>query len=100
MQSQKEVLSQNDKRVTGLDRRMTSLFLNRTSRREEQSNPQSTEANMLQSLGGTERHNNLHSPSLWRCPSLKGKGQGNVGSILQQMSHTMCIIQYASSNNY
>lgn len=34
--------------ITGLDCRMTSLFLNHTSGRGEQSNPQCTKANMLQ----------------------------------------------------
>lgn len=48
--------------ITGLDCRMTSPFLGHTSRRGEQSNPQSTEANMLQSLGGAERNNNLCTP--------------------------------------
>lgn len=48
--------------ITGLDCRMTSLLLHHASRRGEQSNPQSTEANVLQSLGGTERHNHLCTP--------------------------------------
>lgn len=50
--------------TTGLDCRMTSLFLNTTRRRGEQSNTQNTVAYIVRQ-GGLQRSNNLSIPPLW-----------------------------------
>lgn len=83
--------------ITGLDCRMTSPFLDHTSRRGEQSNPQSTEANMLQSLGGAERHNNLCTPL--HCVAVRA-GRAKVTASLNGPGCTPShIIQHASSKD-